>query len=217
MRDGAQFHSWAHPTDRPDAKLSTALEYARGAIERAAHLGVEVIVFGSPVAKKVPAGFPHALAWRQLVDVNRALGPIADQNNLTIALEHNNSTETNIATLATDALRLVREVGDPRIRLLIDFWHLEREHEDLAIVLEANSALRHVHIAEGDARIFPLEPRDPYIRFFRNLRQIQYSGRVSIEAFSKNFTVEARQSLLNLRSIERTDTRRQCLKITEVC
>ena len=42
----------------PGARLSGALEYAQGAMARAARLGASVIVFGSSGAKNVPPGFP---------------------------------------------------------------------------------------------------------------------------------------------------------------
>ncbi|HEX9014960.1 MAG TPA: TIM barrel protein, partial [Chloroflexota bacterium] len=100
-----------------------------------------------------------------------------------------------------DALRLVREVDEAPIQLLVDVWHLERERETSDVVLDAGAALRHVHVAQGDARTFPLELDERLDRFFRHLSTIRYDGRVSVEGFTADFTRDARRALNLLRGL----------------
>jgi D-psicose/D-tagatose/L-ribulose 3-epimerase len=84
--------------------------------------------------------------------------------------------------------------------LLIDYYHLRLEAEDPGIILEAGSAIRHVHFAESTGRVFPLASNPDYDAFFSNLRQIGYSGRCSIEAYSEDFSADAGPALAVLRA-----------------
>ena len=64
------------PLTGSQARLDHALAYAAGAMDRAARIGVDVIVFGSSGAKNVPPGFPPETAWKQVVDLLQRLGEV---------------------------------------------------------------------------------------------------------------------------------------------
>ena len=183
------------------ARLDHALAYAAGAMDRAARIGVDVIVFGSSGAKNVPPGFPPETAWKQVVDLLQHLGPLAEQRDLTIAIEPINRLEANLVTLAAEGLRLAREVGHPNVQLLIDFYHLTLEKEALEIVTEAGPALRHLHFAEVNGRSFPTQIKEEYRDFFARVRRTGYSGRCSIEALTADFPTDARRALAVLRQL----------------
>jgi len=185
----------------PEACLTAALDYARPALERAARLDARVIVFGSSGAKNVPEGFSRDAAWSQIVELLAHLGPVAAEHGFTIAIEPINKLESNIVNLAAEGLLLAREVHHPNIRLLIDFYHLTMEQEDPAIIDEAGPEIRHLHIASIEGRRFPAESAPTYTRFFKLIRDIQYSGRCSIEAYTCDFPADARRALRVLRTI----------------
>jgi len=182
-----------------EARLDVALDHAVRALGRAAELGVRIVVFGSSGAKNVPEGFPFGTAWNQIVALLRNLGPVAARHDITIAIEPLNRKESNIVNLAEEGLRLARQVAHPNIQLLIDFYHLEMEQEDPAVILRAGSAIRHLHIAHPEGRVFPAEAGMIYSRFFAALRQIRYQGRCSIEAYTSDFPADGRRALRNLR------------------
>ncbi len=184
----------------PDASLPAALDYAARAIGRAARLGVCTIVFGSAAAKNVPRGYGHGAAWSQIVELLQRLGPMARQHELTIAIEPISRAESNIVNHAAEGLQLMREVNHPSVRLLVDYYHLMREREDPAIILEAGDAIRHVHIASLARRAFPTRWEEDFTPFFACLRRIRYEGRCSIEAFTEDFTADARLALRALRA-----------------
>jgi len=186
------------------ARLDHALAYASEAMDRAERIGVDTIVFGSSGAKNVPAGFPMDAAWRQLVEFLRHLGPMAAQRGLTIAIEPINRREANFITLASEGLRLAREVGHPAVQLLIDFYHLMLEAEDFRLIAEAGPVLRHVHFAKVDGRRFPDSETEDYRKFFGCLNQIGYSRRCSIEAYTDDFQTDARRTLLLLKRLVST-------------
>ncbi len=184
-----------------EVQPAAVLDYAAKAMERAAMLGVSVIVFGSSGAKNVPEGFPKETAWKQLVELLGNLGPTAEQHGITIAIEPLNKQESNIINLASEGLRLVREVRHPNIQLLVDFYHLTIEQEDPDILIQADSAVRHVHFAKVEGRVFPMEPEDAFVRFFSFLKDIHYDGRCSVEGNTCDFQTDARRALRLLRDL----------------
>lgn len=184
-----------------EACLPVAMEYAHQAMDRAARLGARIIVFGSSGAKNVPPGFSKEAAWRQIVELLQQLAPMAAQRNLTITIEPINQSESNIINLAADALHLARMLDHPSIQLLIDFYHLTMEHEDLTIILEAGPMIRHLHFAKTEGRTFPEKTEPAYAGFFAALRRIGYAGRCSIEAYTHDFATDARRALGILRAM----------------
>lgn len=171
--------------------MSTALEYARAALERAGRLGVEVVVFGSAPAKNVPQGFPYAEAWKQLVALLRRLGPIAAEHGITIAIEPISRPESNFINRLVDGLRLAREVRHPNVQVLVDYYHLKRELESPEVILEAGKMLRHVHFASFAGRTFPKVWDAGLMGFFACLERAGYRGRCSVEAGTQNFLTDA--------------------------
>ena len=195
-----------------NARLDDAVEYARRALDRAAGLGVCIIVFGSAGAKNVPAGFNHPTAWRQIVELLQNLGPMAESREITIAIEPLNKQESNIVNLAAEGLRLALEVAHPNVGLLIDYYHLAMEHEDPAILVEAGAAIRHVHFAQVAGRRFPYAQESAGMAaFFDRIRSIRYTGRCSIEAYTDNFRADARRALAYLRAATDFDAKEPSL------
>ncbi len=186
-----------------DARLPVALAYATAAMDRAADLGVRIIVFGSSGAKNVPPGFPMVTAWAQIVELLRHLGPLAASRDITIAIEPLNRRESNIVNRVAEGLRLVREVGHANVQLLLDYYHFSLERESLEVILEAGPAVRHVHFAAVAGRGFPKEPDEPGAGFFAHLRRIHYGGRCSIEAYTKDLAAEAPPALQILKGLAR--------------
>jgi D-psicose/D-tagatose/L-ribulose 3-epimerase len=197
---GAEIRLTGPGVDIPQIKA-----YLDKSLAMAESLGVKVIVFGSPGARTVPKGFPPEQAWAQLVDFLRlAAGTIETRHyGMVIGIEALRKPETNIVNSVAEALRLAREVGHPRIRLTVDFYHLTFENEDPDVVLQAADYIAHVQIADPAKRGFPkddaAEPR--YRKFFDNLRQIGYRGRVSVEADSKDLPRDCGPALAFLKGM----------------
>ena len=63
----------------PDVDEQAIRAYYSKALERAATLGVKVIVFGSAGAKRVPEGFDMDKAYQQVVQVTRETGEAASR------------------------------------------------------------------------------------------------------------------------------------------
>src|SRR5262245_19283159 len=164
----------------PEAASSEQLTaYVRKAVARLNRLGVKIVCFGSGGARRVPDGFSKDEAFKQLVAFGKLAAREAKPHGITIVIEPLRQQETNIINTAAEGLDLVAAVGDPNFELLIDFYHLASEKEDPAIILRARDHIRHLHMANPQGRVFPLEWNEfDYAPFFANLRKIGYSGRI---------------------------------------
>lgn len=178
-------------------------DYLAQALGKAAGLGVKVIVFGSPMSKNIPEGFPRDKAWSQLVELLRFIDPLAGENGITVAIEPISKGESNFINTAAEGLKLARDADRENIRLLIDYYHLALENENPEIILEAAPFLKHIHFADPQGRAYPQEVKDEYVAFVNLLKHVGYEGRISIEALSKDFDREAGHSVEIMRQLTR--------------
>jgi D-psicose/D-tagatose/L-ribulose 3-epimerase len=187
----------------PAVDAAKIREYVETSLALAESFGAKVIVFGSPGARTVPDGFPRERAWAQLKDFLKTCGDVIETRRygMVIGIEALRKPETNIVNSVAEALKLAREVNHPKIRIIVDFYHLAFEHEDPSVILDARDMIVHLQIADPRERTFPIsdaaEPR--YGAFFTNLHRIGYRGRISIEANSKDVETDGRASLAFLK------------------
>jgi D-psicose/D-tagatose/L-ribulose 3-epimerase len=185
----------------PDINKDEEIAYFRKALDRVAKLGAHTVVVGSGTARQYPEGFSKEDAFRQLVDFFKRLAPEARSRNIVIAIEPLRREESNIINSMGEGLQLVETVNDPNIQLNLDFYHLESEKEDPAIILKAANYIAHVHMANPIGRVFPLRWDEyNYAPFFENLRKIGYDKEISVEASTKDFPSEAPRAIAFLRN-----------------
>jgi D-psicose/D-tagatose/L-ribulose 3-epimerase len=175
--------------------------YLDKALGRAAQLGVKVIVLGSPKSKNVPEGYPMDKAWSQLVELLKTIDPLVRTRGITVVIEPLNKGESNIINTAAEGLQLAKAADRENIKLLIDYYHLVMERENPEIILDAGSYVKHIHFANPAGRVYPAEKVDGYIRFMDLLKRIGYEGRISIEAYTKDFCHDAKRSVEMLRQL----------------
>lgn len=180
----------------PDVDQAKQMEYVKKALARLSRLGVKILVFGG--GKNVPEGFSEDTAFKQLVDFDRRVAAEARPLGITIVIEP--TSEGNFIKTIAEGLRLVNATADPNVELMADFYHMAQAKEDPDIILKAGNHIRHIHMANPEGRVFPLKWDEyDYTRFFANLRQIGYQGRISVEASSKDVSAELPQSIALIR------------------
>jgi D-psicose/D-tagatose/L-ribulose 3-epimerase len=185
----------------PHINKDEEMAYFRKALDRVAKLGAHTVVVGSGTARQYPEGFSKEEAFRQLVDFFKRLAPEARSRQIVIAIEPLRREESNIVNSMGEGLQLVEAVNDPNIQLNLDFYHLESEKEDPAIILKATNLIAHVHMANPINRVFPLKWDEyNYAPFFENLRKIGYDKEISVEASTKDFPNEAPRAIAFLRN-----------------
>jgi sugar phosphate isomerase/epimerase len=111
------------------------------------------------------------------------LGTYAKEHGTTVILEPLNRNEAFYLRQVPDAAAICRDVNNPGVRCMGDFWHMSEETCDKAAFLSAGDYLQHVHIASRKRRSMPGEDGDAdnYIAGFSALKQINYKNFVSFE------------------------------------
>lgn len=172
----------------PEVDMDTIMDYARRALTRAEELGVQYLVFGSGPAKQVPEGFPMEEGYRQVVRLLQQVAPVAREHGITIVIEPLRKQECNLINTFAEGVQLARDVNDPNVRVLVDFYHLTEEGEPVQHLLdEGRDFLRHVHFANPTGRVFPVSAEEANYRpFIDALKTLGYDLHVSCEAYAPN-------------------------------
>lgn len=174
----------------PDAMHDAILAYARTAFDRAKQVGSTIIVFGSGRSRRVPEGFAVKAATEQYVELLKKMGPIAAEYGIIIVIEPLNKNECNLVNTVKKGTEIARAVNHPNIRVLADIYHMALEDEGPESLLEAGPLLAHVHIAEKEGRARPGTAPFDFVPYFTALKQIGYSGGISMECRWQNFDEE---------------------------
>lgn len=153
------------------------------ALTRCRALGAPIVVWGSAGSRNVPPGFSRDRAWKQIVDFLRLADEVARPKGIVVAIEPLRTQESNIINTGAEALKLVREVNRPAVRMIIDYYHMRVMNEDPEIVWRARKDIVHFHFANPHGRLWPKSPaEDPeYGRFFALVKKIKFRGGISIE------------------------------------
>jgi len=74
---------------------------------------------------------------------------------------------------------------------------MRSEGEDPYILKKCQGYLKHIHFARFEGRTFPKEITEDsnYLPFIKSLKEINYQGRISIEAYSEDSLKDASVSL----------------------
>ena len=150
-------------------------------MKRASSYGTKVVVFGSGDARRVPADFDPRVAYRQLVELGKAIAPIAEMYGVKIAVENLNCNETNAFTSLASTLKYVQDVGHPAFQLLIDIFHFQRCDRDLLGLANAAPHFVHAHIATYANRKFPGLEECDFSANLHELKRMGYEGAITIE------------------------------------
>ncbi len=129
----------------------------------------------------------HEEARRLLVKLLPELGDHAQKAGTRVLLEPLNRRECHFLRQVSDAAAICRDVNNPGVCVMGDFWHMTwEETSDTAAFLSAVKYLHHVHMASRKNRIMPGEDEgDNYVEGFRGLKAIGYQDFVSFECGCK--------------------------------
>jgi len=166
----------------PAVDADALAAYVTTACERAKTAGVEVIVFGSGGARRIPDGFDREEAHAQLVAFCKMLGPVAGANGVTVAVEPLNLAECNVLNTVGECAELVREVDHGAIRLLVDAYHWAMDGDSAEDIAKNGRLLAHAHVASVPNRLPPGCDECDFGPFFRALTESGYDARVSVES-----------------------------------
>lgn len=128
---------------------------------------------------------PHTQETRDfLCEQFDEMGTLAQQHGTTVILEPLNRREAFYLRQVADAASICRDIGNPGVTCLGDFWHMTwEETSDYGAFISAGEYLQHVHIASRKRRITPGEDgeADNYVDGFKALKKLGYDKYVSFE------------------------------------
>ena len=108
----------------------------------------------------------------------------AAKAGIRLAIEPLNRFETYMFNTASDAVKLVQEVGSEHLKVQLDTFHGNIEEKDTAAAIRATGPwLGHFHASESD-RGLPGTGQVRWKEVFAALNDIDYSGWVTIESFA---------------------------------
>ena len=125
-----------------------------------------------------------------LTDSLKRLKPICHENGVSLLLEPINRYEADYINRVSEALNLTEQL-DGYVKILLDTFHMSIEERNLYdAILEAESAIGYVHIAENN-RLPPGLGSIDWERVIYRLLRAGYRGYLSLEALPKPTPIEA--------------------------
>ena len=129
----------------------------------------------------------HKESRELLIKLLADLGDHASKAGTKVLLEPLNRRECHFLRQVPDAAMICKDVNNPGVALMGDFWHMTwEETDDMAAFLSAGKYLQHVHMASRKERRMPGEDAgDNYVQGFKGLKLIGYPNFVSFECGCK--------------------------------
>ena len=177
----------------------TAMIYCKALID-------QMVVIGCPsligpvysVVGKADAVEPAAqkLEWALVVKNLKELARYAQSKGVQICVEPLNRFETDFLNTCDQALKLIKNVGSPALKLHLDTFHMNIEEKNQAAAIrKAGKLLAHFH-ACGSDRGTPGKDHIDWKSIAKALKEIKYNGDVVIESFTTDVKVIARAAAI---------------------
>lgn len=153
-------------------------------IAAAGELGSTGVIIVPAFNNQVPV-MPHTMETRDfLCEQFNEMGNFANEHGTTVIFEPLNRKECFYLRQVADAASICRDINNPGVRCMGDFWHMTwEETSDMGAFISAGEYLQHVHVASRKRRSMPGEDGDAdnYVNGFKGLKAIGYNKFVSFE------------------------------------
>ncbi len=173
--------------NHPDGEVRKRTQnYLKELIRFCGDLGGKVLVHGSPKQRTVQEGWDPSDAWKRARETFEVCAAASEREGILYCLEPLSRAETNFINTVEEALRMVREVGHPNLRITFDCRSASTTEDAplpqaLSTVLGSGN-LGHVHINDPNGR----GPGFGELEFSPVLKTLidgSYQGYVSVEVF----------------------------------
>ncbi|MEM6472960.1 MAG: sugar phosphate isomerase/epimerase family protein, partial [Planctomycetota bacterium] len=158
-------------------------DYFRELAKLCRDLGGDVMVLGSPQQRNFPDHQTRQQAMDAAADCLRAVVPMLEQQRVRIAIEPLGRSEGNFLNTAAEGRELIQMVDSPWIGLHLDVKAMSDESKSIPdIIREQADCTIHFHANDPNLR-GPGMGEVEFRPIFDALRETQYGGWVSVEAF----------------------------------
>ena len=140
------------------------------------------IIYGS-WPSKLPAGEEKAAGVERSIASMKEVMKVVEDCGVYFHVEVVNRFEQYLINTAAEAVEYVNCVGSKNCRILLDSFHLNIEEDNIRDAIKtAGAHLGHFHIGETNRKA-PGRGRMPWDEIFQSLREISYTGAVTMEPF----------------------------------
>lgn len=170
-------------SEKPEVRKE-CMDTMKEIIAAAGELGSVGVIIVPAFNGQVPV-LPHTMETRDfLCEQFAEMGNFAARHGTTVIFEPLNRKECFYLRQVADAASICRDLDNPGVRCMGDFWHMMwEETSDMGAFISAGNYLQHVHIASRKRRSMPGEDgeADNYVDGFKGLKMIGYDKFISFE------------------------------------
>ena len=167
-------------------------------------LGGDLMVFGSPAQRRVPAGATRAQATDYAVDTFRRALPGVVESGANLCLEPLSPPEADFINTCAEAVEILDRLDHPNFVLHLDVKAMATEDSPATdLIRRYADRAGHFHANDPNRRGPGFGSTD-FVPIFRALKESPYRGWVSVEVFDYSPDPEtiARESLRYMRECE---------------
>ena len=160
-------------------------------------LGGDLLIFGSPAQRKIPAGATKAQAADYAVDTFRRAMPSIADHGIKLCLEPLTPAETDFINTCREGVELLERVDHPNFILHLDVKAMSADEAPVPELIRRHAARTgHFHANDPNRR-GPGFGKVDFVPIFRALKESRYNGWVCVEVFDYSPDPEtiARESL----------------------
>jgi D-psicose/D-tagatose/L-ribulose 3-epimerase len=134
--------------------------------------------------------------WATVVKNLRKICAYAEKQGKAICLEPLNRFETDFINTVDQALKMVKDVGSPALKIHLDTFHMNIEEKCQGdAIRKAGKYLGHIH-ACGSDRGTPGNDHICWDSIAKALKAVKYNGDVVIESFTKDVKIIAKAAAI---------------------
>lgn len=163
-----------------------------------------IMVLGSPLQRNLLPGVSHDEAMRFAAETIRAAMPVLEDHGVTLALEPLGPAEGDFLNTAALGIELAEMIDSPNCRLHLDVKAMSTESKPIAdVIRDSREWVAHFH-ANDPNLLGPGMGEVEFDPIFAALKEIDYSGWVSVEVFDYSPGAEkiCVESLRHMREVE---------------
>ncbi len=179
FRGGMKLYS---PDGNQDDLLREIAAYADKGFARASVWGGKIAVIGSGFVRGVPEGMTREETEPQFARVLQVCGDAAERYGMKIVVEPLSFGDCNYIHTVAEGAAAARLADHPAVGVLVDYFHHQKNGDDLEALPDFADLLYHVHYARPGDRFVPREEdRDALLHFASLLKKCPAAERVSLE------------------------------------
>jgi protein FrlC len=178
------FYRYPYTLSSPnDTVRSDSVQYMKECMENAVHLGAPILLI---VPERSLEGQNVGDAWDRLVDSVVQICEYADQFEIRLGIEAVNHFVSDMVRTASEAMKVIDEVGHEKLGVVIDSGHINLSTETISEAINIpGDKLLQVHVNDNDGQhqqnLIPGEGTFNFDELIQELGVVGYQGVLTVE------------------------------------